>query len=477
MDSLIRVIIGFSNWIWGVPMLVILFGGGLFMTIRLNFFQFRYLPFICRQTFGNILKKQDGEGTISPFQAATSALASTIGAANIVGVSVAIAFGGPGAVFWMWLTSLVGCAMKYSEIILGIKYRRKNELGEYVGGPMYYLRDGIGYKTLGKFLGAFFAFFLMIELWGSIATQTVSLVQTAESINISKYVSGAVLAVMVSLVVFGGIKRISSVCERLVPFMALLYMGIAFVIVVLNIRHIPSTLYHIFANAFSMTAAEGGFAGATIAAGIRWGVARGCYSNEAGMGTAPLAHSAAITDHPARQAMWGIFEIIADTLLVCSATAFIVIVTDIWKTLPADQAAAMPARAFQALLGDTAGGVLITACILLFVYSTIMVLVYYGEKQAEYLFGTGFSKVMRFVYICAIGMGVVGGLEFLYQFVDVLLAAIIIPNVIGVCMMSGQVKELKEEFFNNPEFYPPAGKKQSAGTVGAEKSGKAIQEA
>jgi AGCS family alanine or glycine:cation symporter len=176
------------------------------------------------------------------------------------------------------------------------------------------------------------------------------------------------------------------------------------------------------------------------------------------MGTAPLAHSAAITDHPARQAMWGIFEIIVDTMFVCSATAFIVLVTEIWKTLPSDQAASMPARAFQALLGNSLGGGIITACILMFVYSTILVLVFYGEKQAEYLFGTKFSKVMRFVYIAAIAMGVVGGLEFLYQFVDLLLAAIIIPNVMGVCMMSGQVKDLKEDFFGNPEFFP--GKKK-----------------
>jgi AGCS family alanine or glycine:cation symporter len=428
-------------------MLIVLFGGGLFMTVRLNFFQFRYLPFICRQTFGTIFKKPDGEGTISPFQAATSALASTIGAANIVGVSVAISFGGPGAVFWMWVTALVGCAMKYSEIILGIKYRRKNELGEYVGGPMYYLTDGLKNKTLGKFLGTFFALFLMIELAGSIATQTVSLVQTAQTVNIHEYVSGAVLVVLVSLVVFGGIKRIASVTEKLVPFMALLYMGIAVVIIVLNASNIPEMIMHIFRNAFTKTAAEGGFAGATLSAGIRWGVARGCYSNEAGMGTAPLAHSAAITDHPARQAMWGIFEIVVDTLFVCSATAFIVLVTEIWKTLPADRAASMPAKAFQALLGDSLGGWIITLCILMFVYSTILVLVFYGEKQAEFLFGTKFSKIMRFVYIAAIAAGVAGGLEFLYQFVDLLLAAIIIPNVIGVCMMSGQVKSIKDDFF------------------------------
>ena len=440
-------------------MMVILFGGGLFMTVRLGFFQFRYFPFICGQTFGAIFRKPDGEGTISPFQAATSALASTIGAANIVGVSVAVAFGGPGAVFWMWITALVGCAMKYSEIILGIKYRVKNELGEYVGGPMYYLSNGLQNRTVGRVLGTFFALFLMIELAGSIATQTVSLVQTAETISIHKYTSGAVLVILVSLVVFGGIKSIARVTEKLVPFMALLYLGIAFVIVILNFFNIPETIMHIFSNAFTATAAEGGFAGATIRAGMRWGVARGCYSNEAGMGTAPLAHSAAITDHPARQAMWGVFEIIVDTLFVCSATAFIILVTEIWKVLPADQAASMPARAFQALLGETVGGVIITACILMFVYSTILVLVFYGEKQAEYLFGTGFSKVMRVVYIASIIMGVVGGLEFLYQFVDLLLASIIIPNVVGICLMSDQVKAIKDDFFLNPEFYPGARKR------------------
>ena len=458
MNSIIEAIISFSNWIWGVPMLVILLGGGIFMTVRLRFFQFRHFPFICAQTFGRIFGKPSGDGTISPFAAATAALASTIGAANIVGVAVAIAFGGPGAVFWMWITALIGCAMKYSEIILGIKYRGMNENGEYVGGPMYYLTHGLKNKSLGKILGILFAFFLMLELTGSIATQTVSLVQTAETINIHKYVSGVVLVVLVSMVVFGGIKRISTVSEKLVPFMAIVYMSIALVIIVMNIQHVPATITHIFMNAFTATAAEGGFAGAAIAAGIRWGVARGCYSNEAGMGTAPLAHSAAITDHPARQAMWGVFEIVVDTLLVCSATAFIVMVTGIWKELPASQAASMPARAFQMLLGDKLGGGIITMCILLFVYSTIMVLVFYGEKQAEFLFGMKFAKVMRVVYVASIAAGVMGGLEFLYQFVDIMLAAIIIPNVIGVCAMSGQVKEIKDDFFGNPEFYPPAGK-------------------
>ena len=339
MNSIIEAIISFSNWIWGVPMLVILLGGGIFMTVRLRFFQFRHFPFICAQTFGRIFGKPSGAGTISPFAAATAALASTIGAANIVGVAVAIAFGGPGAVFWMWITALIGCAMKYSEIILGIKYRGMNEDGEYVGGPMYYLTHGLKNKSLGKILGILFAFFLMLELTGSIATQTVSLVQTAETINIHKYVSGVVLVVLVSMVVFGGIKRISTVSEKLVPFMAIVYMSIALVIIVMNIQHVPATITHIFMNAFTATAAEGGFAGAAIAAGIRGGGARGCYSNEAGMGTAPLAHSAAITDHPARQAMWGVFEIVVDTLLVCSATAFIVMVTGIWKELPASQAA------------------------------------------------------------------------------------------------------------------------------------------
>lgn len=454
MQGFLDLVAKVSGWIWGTPMLVILVGGGLWMTVALGFFQFKYFPFIIKQTFGKIFEKVEGEGTITPFQAATSALASTIGASNIVGVPVAIAFGGPGAIFWMWVTALVGSALKFSEVMLGIKYREKNEEGEFVGGPMYYLKNGLK----SPLLGGIFAFGLMLELSPSIATQAVSVVQTAGTIGIPNMVTAVVMTVLVGLVVYGGIKRISQVTEKLVPFMALLYLGGALIVIATRITEVPTAFGLIFKYAFTPVAATGGFAGAGVAAAMRWGVARGCYSNEAGMGTAPIAHAAAVTDHPARQAMWGIFEVIVDTMLVCTTTAILILTTDLWQTTPVAEAASMPARAFQVLLGDAFGGGIVTVTILLFVLSTIIVLVYYGEKQAEYLLGTKFSKVMRVVYILSIILGAVGGIEFLYQFLDILLASIIVPNMIGVLLKTKELKEMKNEFFNNPKFYPGAKK-------------------
>ena len=453
MQGIIDVLISFSNWLWGIPMLVILVGGSIFLTIRLGFVQFRYFPFAMKETFGKMFSKSgDGEGTVTAFQAATAALASAIGASNIVGVPVAIAFGGPGAVFWMWVVALIGAGAKFTEIVLGIKYRELNEVGEYVGGPMYYLRKGIK-GPLGKVLGFLFSFFLMIEIAPSIATQTVSVVQSASTLNIPNWVTGIVLVLIVGIVVFGGIKRIGKVTEKLVPFMALLYILGALIIIVVNITELPGAIVSIFKHAFTPAAAVGGFAGASIAQAMRWGTARGVYSNESGMGTAPIAHSAAVTDHPVRQAMWGLFENVVDTLIVCTATALVVLVTGLYETVPSDQAGTIPSLAFQSIMGTGLGGAIVTISITLFVLSTIIVIVYYGEKQAEYLFGTGFSKVMRIVYLASIFLGAYGGLEFLYQFLDLLLGIIIIPNMLGLLLLSGEVKELKDEFFNNPKYY------------------------
>lgn len=453
MDAFVNFIVTISNWIWGTPMLVILFGGGLILSFSLGFFQFKYFGFILKETFGKMLKKPEkGEGTVSPFQAASAALASTIGASNIVGVPVAIAFGGPGAVFWMWLTALIGSASKFSEIVLGIKYRQKNELGEFVGGPQYYLDKGLKAPWLGKL----FAFFLMLEIVPSVATQTVSVVQTANTLNIPNWISGAVIAILVGFVVYGGIKRIVQVSEKLVPFMAGLYILGALVITIVNIGELPSVIVLIFKHAFTPAAAIGGFGGAVISQAISRGVARGTYSNEAGMGTAPIAHAAAVTDHPVRQAFWGIFEIIVDTLIVCSMTAMVVLTSGLWKEVPASEAASIPARAFQQLMGTNLGGGVVTLSITLFVLSTIIVIVFYGEKQAEYLFGIKFAQVMKFIYLVAIFLGAYGGIEFLYSFLDILLASIIIPNMIGLVLMRNQVKELKDDFFSNPAFYPGA---------------------
>jgi AGCS family alanine or glycine:cation symporter len=438
----------FIDWLWLYPILIILVGGGITMSITLRFFQITKLPFILKETFGKMFKKGDGDGTITPFQAATSALASTIGAANIVGVPLAIATGGPGAIFWMWIIAIFGCALKYSEIILGIKYRTKNKDGDYVGGPMYYLKNG----AKMPFLGTLFAFFLMVEIAPSIATQSASIVQTAETINIPPIVSGIAVVFIVGLVVYGGIQRISKVTEKLVPFMAVAYFSVALLVVLANWTNIPSTFGLIFKGAFTPVAATGGFAGSLISATIRAGAARGAYSNEAGMGTSTIAHSAAVTDYPARQALWGIFEIIVDTLCICTITAFLVLATGVWSAVGADKAAAMPSMAIQSILGAKFGGGFVTICMLMFVLSTLIVLIFYGEKQAEYLFGLKVSKLVRIIYLCFIMIGAVCRLDSIIVLLDSALACVIATNMIGVIKLRKEVKEESDKFFESQKI-------------------------
>lgn len=431
------------DWLWLYPILIILVGGGITMSITLRFFQITKLPFILKETFGKIFKKGEGDGTITPFQAATSALASTIGAANIVGVPLAIATGGPGAIFWMWIIAIFGCALKYSEIILGIKYRTKNENGEYIGGPMYYLKNGAKMPILGSL----FAFFLMVEIAPSIATQSASIVQTAETINIPPIISGLAVVFIVGLVVYGGIKRISKVTEKLVPFMAIAYFLIALIVVLANFENIPSTFSLIFKGAFNPTAAAGGFAGSVVSATIRAGAARGAYSNEAGMGTSTIAHSAAVTDFPARQALWGVFEVIVDTLCICTITALLVLTTGTWSGVGADKAAAMPSIAVQSVFGAKFGGGFLTICMLMFVLSTLIVIIFYGEKQAEYLFGLKTSKLVRIVYLCFIMVGALCKLGNIVVLLDSALACVIATNMIGVIKLRKEVKEESDKFF------------------------------
>lgn len=438
----------FIDWLWLYPILIILVGGGITMSITLKFFQITKLPFILKETFGKIFKKGEGDGTITPFQAATSALASTIGAANIVGVPLAIATGGPGAIFWMWIIAIFGCALKYSEIILGIKYRVKNEEGEYVGGPMYYLKNGAKMPLLGSL----FAFFLMIEIAPSIATQSASIVQTAETINIPPIISGIAVVFIVALVVYGGIKRISKVTEKLVPFMAIAYFLIALIVVLFNFKNIPSTFSLIFKGAFNPTAAAGGFAGSVVSATIRAGAARGAYSNEAGMGTSTIAHSAAVTDFPARQALWGVFEVIVDTLCICTITALLVLTTGTWSGVGADKAAAMPSIAVQSVFGTKFGGGFLTICMLMFVLSTLIVIIFYGEKQAEYLFGLKTSKLVRIIYLCFIMVGAVCRLDNIVVLLDSALACVIATNMVGVLKLRKEVKVESEKFFESQKI-------------------------
>lgn len=447
----IDILVTAANWFWGPPILILLVGGGLYLTARLGFFQFRYFGYILGQTFGNMFKKSEGQGSVSAFQAAVTALASSIGGANIVGVPVAIALGGPGAVFWMWMTALVGMGTKFVEIVLGIKYREKNEKGEYVGGAMYYLKH-----SPIPILGTIFAFFLMVEIAPSISTQTLTFIQNVELLGINKYIGLGVFFLIVALVVFGGLKGIARFCEVCVPFMAAFYVLGGLVVIFMNISHVPTAIGLIFKHAFTPTAAVGGFSGAAVAQAMRNGIARGCYSNEAGMGTATIAHSTATVEIPAQQGLWAVFEIFVDTIIVCTITAIVVLVSGVWTELPSDLAATMPAVAFGRIFPGNIGSIIVSVCLLLFVLSTVIVIIFFGEKQAEFLFGPTAAIICRCVYMGFIVLGVVFDLNTAYSLLDFMLGLVVITNMIGIIMMGGEAVEMKNEYFNNPKYYPKA---------------------
>ncbi|WP_050182440.1 alanine/glycine:cation symporter family protein [Domibacillus robiginosus] len=459
MENFLEGVSAFSSWLWGIPLITLLVITGVYLTVLLGFFQFRYPLYMMKQTFGSIFKEPKGKGNITPLQALTSALSSTVGAANIIGVPAAIMFGGPGAVFWMWVIAVIGMSIKFSESVLAVHYREKNEAGEYVGGPVYYMTKGLKLK----WLGAWFAFALMIELIPSIMVQGNAVSSAVkETFNGNELLSGLITAVLVGLVIFGGLKRIAKVTEIIVPFMALLYVGAGLIIVAMNFSQLPEVIDLIFSYALQPMSAVGGFAGAAVAETIRWGFARGLYSNEAGLGTAPIAHAAATTDHPVRQGFWAVMGIVIDTLIICSTTAFVVLSSGVWtREGAADNPAALTTIAFQEYFGYT-GSLIVTISLIFFVLSTIIVVIFYGSRQAEFLFGLRAGFVMKFVYLASIVVGAIGGAQVIWNFLDLALAAILIPNVIAVLLLSKEVKKLKTEFFTSDLYYKKDIKKKSA---------------
>ena len=452
MLAIMNFCIACANWFWGLPILILIVGGGLYMSLRLGFPQITRLRYICSQTFGKMFVKAEA-GKISPFAATCSALGSSIGASNIVGVPVAIALGGPGAIFWMWIIAIVGCCTKYVEIALCMKYRTKNENGEWVGGAFSYVKELFGGKKAGRAIAIFCAFFTMIAGIPSVASHTLSASAQVAVFGINGTVFGIIVAAIVALIVFGGIKRIASVMEKAVPIMAAIYLLGVIIILVCNAGEILPSLGSIFVYAFTPHAAVGGFAGSTVALALRWGSARGVYSNEAGFGSAPSAHAAADVDHPIRQAMWGVFEVGVDTILVCTATALSVLTTGVWKQ-PGVDAGALGQAAFHTVFG-AAGDYFVAICVLLFVITTITVVIFYDERQAEFLFKTPKAGVAwRFIAIATMIIVTFGmELTVVYQLNDFVNALFIIPNMIAIIWLVPQVVKLQDEFFHTPGKY------------------------
>lgn len=445
MEQFFNGVDAFTNWLWGPPMLIILGLGGIIMSAYLGFFQFRHMGYILKSTLGSIFKKTDtsqAHGTVSAFKAMMSALGCTIGSGNIVGVCVAIAFGGPGAVFWMWLFGLFASAFKYSEITLAIRYRKQNQASEYIGGPMYYLNKALPH------LGTIYALIFIFELMPSIGNQSASIVEVAENAGIPRLPITIAIAVVILAVVYGGIRSISNVMDKVVPFMGIFYTLFCLIIIFMNFQLIPAAFAAIFKGAFAGTAAVGGFSGVAIAQALRWGLARGVGSNDAGNGQSAIAHSAAITDHPSRQGLWGVTEVFLDTIVICSMTALTVIITGVWTRVPSDRASTMAAVAFRELGGEF-GSIMMFLAQFLFAITTIILLFFYGEKLAEYLFGYRASKFMKYFYMIFVILGAYGGVNLMIRLLDIFYAGIIIPNVIGLFCLRGELKASTQDFFQN----------------------------
>ena len=429
--------------VWGPPMLILLMGTGVVLTVLTGFIQFRHLGTALKEVLGKLTHKGTGQGTVTPFQAVSTALASTVGVGNIAGVATAIFLGGPGALFWLWVSGLLGMATKFSEITIALHYREPDETGTMRGGAMYILKKGLGLP----WLGTVFALLTALAAFGiGNMVQANSVADSLRaSFNITPWMSGVVMVVLTGIVIIGGIKQIAKVTEILVPFMAIFYLLGGLTVIVLHLGELPGVIKLVLQGAFSGSAAAGGFAGSTIMMAMRFGVARGLFSNEAGLGSAPMVHAAATTDHPARQGMYGIFEVFVDTTLICTTTGLAILLTGVWNS--GETGAALSASAFAAGLPGNWGHLVVTVGLVLFAFSTIIGWSYYGETGIVYLFGARAAMPYRLAWLVFIYLGAVGSLHLVWDIADTLNGLMAIPNLIAVLASIPVLLKLKREFF------------------------------
>jgi len=420
----------FASLMWGPWLLILLLGVGFWLTFRLGGIQFRSLFYALRLAFS---KERKGEGDISHFGALMTALAATVGMGNIAGVSTAVALGGPGAIFWMWMTGLVGMATKYSESFLAVKYRQVNHNGEISGGPMYYLEHGLGQKWLGvcfAIFGSCAAFGIGNMIQANTAANAV-----ATSMGTSKFSVGIILSVLTAMVILGGIKRISDVASIFVPFMVAIYFVGALIVILTHLGQLGVGIKLIFEHAFTGTAATSGFIGATLAQTIRYGVARGLFSNESGMGSAPIAAAAAKTNQPAKQALVSMSGTFLDTMVVCSLTAMALASTGVWVS--GETGVALTMLAFSEGLPGNWGNFIVTLGAITFAFSSILAWEYYGEKCFEYLFGDKWVHLYRYLWVLFVFVGSIIKLELVWNFSDAMNGLMAVPNLIGLVLLSG----------------------------------------
>lgn len=444
---------GFNDWlngiVWGPPFMILLMGTGLFLTIRLGFFQFTHLGLSWRNTFGKLFKKDKEEegGAITSFQAVSSAMAATIGVGNIAGVATAIALGGPGAVFWMWMSALVGMATKFGEATFGVKYRTVNEDGSYSGGVMQYIENGLGKKW--KWLAIIYALLAGLAALGiGNMVQSNTVAASLSEFGISPYITGIIIVALVGIVTLGGIKRVATTAERVVPAMTVLYFIGSITIVILNISNIGAVFADIFRYAFTPYAGAGGLAGTTVWLSMRYGVARGIFSNEAGLGAASIVHAQA-KNSPVRQGMWGIWEVFIDTIIVCTLTAVVILSTGVLGSVNeagvALRGAELTSAAFTKGLPGP-GGYIVLIALVFFAYTTMLTWNFYGEKSWEYIFGTKVVVPYRLIFLVFLYIGAIGGLDFVWDTADALNGLMAAPNLIALLLLAGVLVKEKNNF-------------------------------
>ncbi|MCK4838735.1 MAG: sodium:alanine symporter family protein [Desulfobulbaceae bacterium] len=425
--------------VWGKPMLVLIVGVGAYLMLGLGFMPIRKLIFGFKMLFRGRTETAE-EGEISPFNALMTALSATIGTGNIAGVATAVSVGGPGAIFWMWITAVVGMATKYAEAVCAVKFREVDDQGDHVGGPMYFIKNGLGPNW--AWLGFLFALFGTVAAFGiGNMVQSNSIAAALhDSYQIPKTLTGIVLAVLVGAVILGGIKRIANVAGRLVPFMAIFYVACGLVIIFMNLDKVPGAFGEIFSQAFTGTAAAGGFLGMVIK-----GVARGVFSNEAGLGSAPIAHAAARTDDPVRQGSIAMLGTFIDTIIVCSITGLVIISSGVWSG--GETGASLSSAAFESALPGV-GSYIVTIGLSVFAFTTILGWSFYSEKCVEYLFGEKTITPFRILWILAVPIGATADLDFMWLVADTLNALMAIPNLIALILLSPVVYKLTKEHFN-----------------------------
>ena len=445
-----------NNFIWGVPAMVCIIGVGLYLSIRTRFIQIRKFKYAMKTTIGRIFKKRDAsDGSITPFQAVCTALAATVGTGNIAGVAGAIAIGGPGAVFWMWISALLGMCTKFAEVTLAVHFRERNQEGDLVGGPMYYIKNGLGKKW--QFLAILFSLFGVLTVFGTGNATQVNTITTAIDSALLNYnvctsktipqinlILGIVIAVLVALVLLGGVKRIGKVTEKLVPFMALFYIALAIGVVILNIGNLPTVFASIFEGAFNPRSVTGGVVGSIFIC-MKRGVSRGIFSNEAGLGTGSIAHACADTQKPVKQGFFGIFEVFTDTIVICTLTALVILCSGVTINYGANAGAELTILGFTSTYGNWVS-IFSAIAMCCFAFSTILGWGLYGARCIEFLFSPKVIKPFMVVYALVAIVGATMDLGLIWGIADTFNGLMSIPNLIALFLLSGTAIKLVKEY-------------------------------